>query len=100
VPGLAGELATFREQRRPPAYPEYRHDDLASCFRPVMADLRLSLSQVLEQTAIPIELQERKFGVRVAIIGDVELQRNASFVLAVNAQMPTEALRARLSRRR
>ena len=31
--GLAGELSTFREQRRPPGYPEYRHDDLASCFR-------------------------------------------------------------------
>jgi type VI secretion system protein ImpJ len=27
--GLAGELATFREQKRPPSYPEYRHDDLA-----------------------------------------------------------------------
>ena len=50
---------------------------------------------VLEQTAIPIELQQRKHGVRVAIISDLELQRNASFVLAVNAQMPGEALRAR-----
>ena len=69
--GLAGELATFREQRRPPAYPEYRHDDLAGCFRVVMADLRQSLSMVLEQTAIPIELQERKYGMRVAIISDV-----------------------------
>jgi len=33
--------------------------------------------------------------VRVAIIADVELQRSASFVLAVNAQMPSDALRAR-----
>ena len=93
--GLAGELATFREQKRPPSYPEYRHDDLASCFRIVMIDLRQSLSMVLEQTAIPIDLQERKFGMRVAIISDAELLRAAVFVLAVNAQMPGEALRQR-----
>lgn len=92
---LAGELTTFRESRRPPEYPAYRHDDLASCFRAVMVDLRQSLSMVLEQTAIQIELQERKHGIRVAIIADLEMQRNASFVLAVNAQMPGEALRSR-----
>ena len=93
--GLAGELCTFREQRRPPAYPDYRHDDLAGCFRALMADLRQSLSMVLEQTAVPIDLQERKHGIRVAIIGDVELLRSAMFILAVNAQMPSEALRMR-----
>ncbi len=92
---LAGELSTFREKRRPPDYPPYRHDDLAPCFRAVMTDLRQSLSMVLEQTAIPIELQDRKYGVRVAIIPDVDLQRSAQFVLAVNAQMASEALRAR-----
>ncbi|WP_348756900.1 type VI secretion system baseplate subunit TssK, partial [uncultured Aquincola sp.] len=92
---LAGELSTFRERKRPADYPPYRHDDLAPCFRAVMGDLRQSLSMVLEQTAIPIELQERNHGVRVAIIADIELQRRAQFVLAVNAQMPSEALRAR-----
>ncbi|MCE2914445.1 MAG: type VI secretion system baseplate subunit TssK [Rubrivivax sp.] len=93
--GLAGELSTFREARRPVPYPEYKHDDLAACFRAVMADLRQSLSMVLEQTAIPIDLQERKFGVRVAVIPDAELLRSAMFVLAVNAQMPAEAIRLR-----
>lgn len=92
---LAGELSTFRDSRRPVKFPIYRHDDLSACFRAVMVDLRQSLSMVLEQTAIPIELQERKHGVRVAIIADIEMQRNASFVLAVNAQMPGEALRSR-----
>ncbi len=92
---LAGDLATFRDKRRPPPFPEYQHDDLARCFRPVIDDLRQSLSMVMEQTAIPIELQDRKYGIRVAIIADVELQRNANFVLAVAAQIPGEALRAR-----
>ena len=60
-----------------------------------MDELRQSLSMVLEQTAIPIELQERKYGVRVALIPDVQLQRTAVFVLAVSAQLPGDALRAR-----
>jgi type VI secretion system protein ImpJ len=92
---LAGDLATFRDKRRPPAFPEYLHDDLQRCFRAVIDDLRQSLSMVMEQTAIPIDLQDRKYGIRVAIIADKELQRNASFVLAVAAQIPGEALRAR-----
>lgn len=92
---LAGDLSTFRDKRRPPPFPEYLHDDQARCFRPVIEDLRQSLSMVMEQTAIPIELQDRKYGIRVAIIPDVELQRHANFVLAVAAQLPGEALRAR-----
>ena len=92
---LAGELSTFRDTKRPISYPAYNHLDLSGCFRPLMADLRQSLSTVQEQTAIPIELQERQHGVRVALIPDIELQRRATFVLAVNAQMPSEALRAR-----
>ena len=92
---LAGELSTFGERRRPIPYPEYKHDDLVNSFRPLLADLRQSLSMVLEQTAVPIDLQERKHGIRVAVIADIELQRTALFVLAVNAQMPGEALRTR-----
>ncbi|KQW49987.1 MULTISPECIES: type VI secretion system baseplate subunit TssK [unclassified Roseateles] len=92
---LAGDLATFRDSRRPAAYAEYVHDDLAATFRPVIDDLRQSLSMVMEQTAIPIELQDRAYGVRVALIPDVQLQRSATFVLAVSAQLPGDALRAR-----
>jgi type VI secretion system protein ImpJ len=92
---LAGELSTFRERRRPAPLPPYQHDDPARCFRPLMDDLRQSLSMVMEQTAIPIELQDRKHGIRVAIVPDVELQRSAQFVLAVASQLPGDALRAR-----
>lgn len=92
---LAGDLGTFRDARRSASFPPYVHDDLAATFRPLMDDLRRSLSMVLEQSAIRIELHDRKHGVRVALISDVELQRNATFVLAVNAHMPGEALRAR-----
>ncbi len=91
---LAGELATFTETRkRPAAFPAYRHDDLQATFRPVIAALRQSLSAVLEQNAVQIPLQERRFGIRVGPIADRTLVANATWVLAVKAQMPAEALR-------
>src|SRR4029434_8338900 len=80
---LAGELSTFtQESRRPVPYPVYRHDDLAGSFAPVVADIRRSLSMVLERNAIPIPLEDRKHGLRVASIPDAELRRTARFVLA------------------
>lgn len=93
---LAGELSTFGLTKRPAALPVYDHDDPAPCFQAVMADLRQSLSMVRVRAAVPIELQERKHGVRVALIPDVDLQRNAAFVLAANAQVSSEQLRSRL----
>jgi type VI secretion system protein ImpJ len=94
---LAGELSTFtRESRRPIAYPVYRHDDLANSFGPVVADIRRSLSMVLERNAIPIELQERAYGLRVAAIPDSDLVKTARFVLAAKAQLQPERLQASL----
>ena len=91
---LAGELATFTETRkRPPVFPPYRHDELTATFRPVIAALRQSLSAVLEQTAIPIPLQERRAGIRVGPITDRSLVTDATWVLVVKAQMPPETLR-------
>ena len=92
---MAGDLATFRDKRRPATYPKYLHPQPEKCFPQLMGELRASLSTVLETTAIPIELQARKYGVHVAIIPDQELIRTAGFVLAVNAQVPAEQLRAR-----
>lgn len=91
---LAGELATFTTtNKRPPAFPAYRHDDLAATFAPVMRSIRQSLSAVLEQTAVPIPLQARKYGVHVAPIADKTLLTTAAFVLAVKATIEAERLR-------
>jgi type VI secretion system protein ImpJ len=92
---LAGDLACFDERRRAIAFPTYRHDDLEASFEPVMKELRKLLERVREPDAMPIELQNRKFGVRVAAIADLELVKRAGFVLAVNAQMPGDSLRVR-----
>lgn len=93
---LAGELSTFtREQRRPIDYPVYDHDAPSQPFEVVVNDIRRSLSMVLEQNAIPIELHERQYGVRVGMIPDPSLVKQASFVLAVFADLPTDVVRTR-----
>src|SRR5205823_1010657 len=66
--------------------------DLQRSFAPVVADLRRSLSAVLEQTAVAIPLQERRYGVRVGPITDRSILRAACFVLTVQADVPTETL--------
>jgi type VI secretion system protein ImpJ len=92
---MAGELATFTsQQKRPASFPPYKHDALQPSFAPVIAELRQALSAVLQQNAVPIPLQERQYGIRVAMVQDRTLFTNAAFVLAVKADIRSEALRA------
>jgi type VI secretion system protein ImpJ len=92
---LAGELATFaRPEKRADCYPTYRHDRLRESFEPIINDLRSALSIVLDARAVPIALEERQFGIRVAVMTDQELLKSATFILAVNAQMPPETVRS------
>jgi type VI secretion system protein ImpJ len=92
---LGGELATFvQADRLAPRYPVYRHDALAESFAPLMLDLRRALSAVLDAHTVAIPLEERQFGIRVAVVPDQDLLRTATFVLAVQAQMPPEAIRS------
>ena len=94
---MAGELATFTAPgKRPSALPPYRHEALRESFEPLIAALRASLSAVMEQTATPIPLQERKFGVWVAVVPDLTLLDNAAFVLAAKADVKSEELRRQL----
>lgn len=91
---MAGELSTFTaKEKRPPDFPEYRHEALKESFQPVFAVLRQALSMVLERNAVAIPLEERKFGVRVATIADKKMLGDAMFVLAVGAEVPDETLR-------
>ena len=94
---LAGELATFTmDTKRASDFPPYRHEDLKATFAAVFDDLRTSLSAVLEQAAVAIELAERRHGVRVGTINDRTLLKDAGFVLAVRAEMSAEDVRRKL----
>ena len=91
---IAGELTTFVDgTRRAATFPAYRHDDLEGTFAPVIVELRRVLSAVIEYKAVPIPLEERRYGIRIGQIPDRDLLTSASFVLAVKADVPEERLR-------
>jgi type VI secretion system protein ImpJ len=93
---MSGELATFTtSSKRRPVLPGYRHERLRESFEPVIAALRASLSAVLEQTAIPIPIEPKKFGISVATASDRSLFGSAAFILAARADVPAEELRRR-----
>ncbi|MCG8427728.1 MAG: type VI secretion system baseplate subunit TssK [Chromatiales bacterium] len=90
---LAGELAAFtHESKRYGAFSEYDHEDLERTFEEVIAELRRSLSSLLEQNAINIALEEKGYGIRVGVIPDPQLLK-ATFILAVKSDMPREEMR-------
>jgi type VI secretion system protein ImpJ len=60
-----------------------------------MAALRASLSAVLEQAAVPIPVEPRRFNVFVAVPPDRTLYTTAGFVLAVRGDVAAEELRRR-----
>jgi type VI secretion system protein ImpJ len=92
----AGDLATYTTTaKRPAKYPPYQHDHLRESFAPVMAALRASLSVVLEQHAIAIPIESKKFGIHVAVVADRTLYTTAVFILAARADLPAEELRRR-----
>lgn len=92
--GLAGELSTFMASEKiPPAFPEYAHANLTDTFKPVIKLLRQYLSSVLEQTALSIPLEPRKYGISVGLIADRKLLSSAGFVLSVQSDAPAENVR-------
>ncbi|MEC4750117.1 type VI secretion system baseplate subunit TssK [Methylomicrobium sp. Wu6] len=92
---MAGELATFyRPNKRPAAFPDYRHDDLKATFIPLIDELRSLLSMVLEQNAVQLPLAEARPGVYVAKRPELTLLEGAIFVLAAKAQVSSELIRS------
>ena len=90
---MAGELATLTSSsRRPREFPAYKHHDLRGTFAPVMAALRDCFATTIAEIATPLELKERRAGVRVSQVNDRTLFKQAVFVLAVRADMPTDEL--------
>ena len=95
---FAGDMSTFdeRNSRRPSTPIEYQHDALALCFGSLMAELRRLLANKIISSAVPIQLEERQHNIRIALVHDKGLFKSANFILAVNAQLPAEAIRVKI----
>lgn len=89
-----GEFVTFTDESRlPQEYPAYRHTSLRTCFKPLEETLRRALSTVLQPRAVSLPLQTLEYGVMTAPLDDRRLIDQATFILAVRADLPPQALR-------
>jgi type VI secretion system protein ImpJ len=92
----AGELATFTTaSKRATILGGYQHERLRESFAPVIAALRAAFSAEMQQMAIEIPIEPKKFGLSVATVADRSLFSSAVFILAARADMPAEELRKR-----
>jgi type VI secretion system protein ImpJ len=91
---IAGDLATLTtSSRRLGKLPGYQHEDLRAGYDPLIAALRASLSVVLEQNAVAIPLEKKRFNIHVGIVHDRSLYETSAFVLAARADVPAETVR-------
>ncbi|MGV7215420.1 type VI secretion system baseplate subunit TssK [Bradyrhizobium sp. UFLA05-112] len=95
--GLAGQLSSFAGDRRIPAnMPAYCHEDLEPAFTALVRILRELLSVVIQGAAISLPLQDRGYGILIAVIADRALFQDARFILVAVASVATETLRNQL----
>jgi type VI secretion system protein ImpJ len=91
---IAGDLATLTTStRRLGKLPSYQHEDLRASYDPLIAALRASLSVVLEQNAVAIALEKKRFNICVGVVNDKTLFETSAFVLAARADVPAESVR-------
>lgn len=94
---FAGELATFtRADRRPIDFPDYDHENLEMCFKPVVDALRAGLSTEFSRSAVQLELKQLQPGAYASTITDRTLYDQGRFYLAVSTRKPAEQVRRAL----
>lgn len=91
---IVGDLSTLTsEARRPPRLPAYTHDNLRASFEPLMAAIRACFAAAIQEKAVQIPLQKKRFNIWVGAVGDRTLFEDAAFVLAARADLPSESVR-------
>ncbi|MGH8137949.1 MAG: type VI secretion system baseplate subunit TssK [Steroidobacteraceae bacterium] len=91
---IAGDLATLTTStRRLGKLPSYQHEELRTSYDPLIAALRASLSVILEQNAVAIALEKKRFNISVGVVNDKTLFETSAFVLAARADVPAESVR-------
>ena len=90
---LAGEMATFfQDGKLVGELPPYNHDNLHGTLMPLMEQLRHYCLLDTVQRVTQISIVKAKFGIYGARLPEENLLDHAEFILAVNAEMPAQAL--------
>ena len=94
---MAGELSTLvrSEDRRPPKFASYVHEDLEGVFSLAYETLQSALSQMFEQSAGQLKLEQVGPGAYTGVITNHALFTTCNFYLSVSARVPLEELRSR-----
>lgn len=84
---LAGEVSTLmREERRPPEFPEYDHENLQATFDPVITLLQVMLSGRIERLATQLELRMLSPGQYMHVNSNPAQLKQSHLFLAVAAE--------------
>ncbi|MDI1242779.1 MAG: type VI secretion system baseplate subunit TssK [bacterium] len=89
---LIGQLMTFSIEMNPKDIVKYDHDDLHFTFSNLAAQLRDLLETVIPSRCVAIPLEKTRDTLYVGRIDDERLIKEATFFLAVRAQMPEAKL--------
>lgn len=89
---LVGKLMTFSLEVHPKDIVKYDHDDLYFTFYNLSMQLKDLLETVIPSRCVPIPLEKTRDTLYVGRIEDERLLKEASFYLAVRAQMPESKL--------
>lgn len=93
---LLNEMAVYiSDNRALTKFENYKHDDLQACFEPLMDQLAGALNIILEDPYVVIDLVDKGHGIKVAQVTDLNLIKQADFILGVEADMSMENLRKR-----
>lgn len=96
---MAGELCTMSRpnERRPPKFPDYDHENLRATFEPVIEVLQSSLSVSIQRSAGQMKLQSIGPGAFSARIDDQNMFKTCGLYLAVSSRVPAEQVRQRFA---
>ncbi|MEO5860155.1 MAG: type VI secretion system baseplate subunit TssK [Pyrinomonadaceae bacterium] len=89
---LIGQLMTFSIEMHPKDIVKYDHDDLHFTFSNLAGQLRDLLETVIPSRCVAIPLEKTRDTLYVGRIDDERLIKEATFFLAVRAQMPEAKL--------
>lgn len=91
---LAGELAIYmKAEKRLLEEFTYNHTHQAESFEKLLEELHSMLTMVLEQKSSALAIQKQKYGIYTARLSEDASATNASFVLAVKADLAEEQLK-------
>ena len=98
--GTAAALAVHTQEsgRRPPTFPRYDHDELTATFRPVVEELRRSLSFAQEQKAVRIPLRLSQHKIHYGHVPHPDILAKGRLVIVARSALDGEEFRKNFPR--